>query len=85
VFSPLLKSLRLSHLIPVAAMCTMSATQASATRTPLASALILAMTASGSTDLSVLLTPLLISSYLSIYVSNLLSKKSYFHYREEEH
>jgi H+/Cl- antiporter ClcA len=79
-FSPMLNDVGFGRLVPMAVMCTMAATQSSATRTPLASALILTMTASATTELGVLLPPLLISSYLSLYVSDALSKTSYFHY-----
>ena len=85
VFAPLLNKLAGSSsgsIVSVAVMCTMAATQASATRTPLASALILAMTASRTTQLSVLLPACLVSSYVSIYVSKMLSKESYFHYKD---
>ncbi|KAL3910118.1 MAG: hypothetical protein SGARI_002278 [Bacillariaceae sp.] len=53
-FSPLFNAMGANRLLPIAVMCTMAATQASATRTPLASALILALTASASTELSVI-------------------------------
>ena len=79
----LLSKWRLGHLVPMAVMCTMAATQSSATRTPLASALILSLFASASTEVSVMLPACLISSYLSIYVSKMLSKKSYFHYHDD--
>jgi H+/Cl- antiporter ClcA len=83
-FAPLLYTFQGgSRLLPIAVMCTMAATQASATRTPLASVLILALTASASTELSVIVPACLISSYLSIFASKWLSKKSYFHYSKE--
>lgn len=84
VFAPWLAKIGHHRLVPLAVMCTMAATQASATRTPLASALILALTASPSTELSVILPACLISSYLSIYASKWLSKESYFHYHESD-
>eukprot|EP00529_Nitzschia_sp_RCC80_P015236 CAMPEP_0113490504 /NCGR_PEP_ID=MMETSP0014_2-20120614/27081_1 /TAXON_ID=2857 /ORGANISM="Nitzschia sp." /LENGTH=686 /DNA_ID=CAMNT_0000384279 /DNA_START=83 /DNA_END=2141 /DNA_ORIENTATION=- /assembly_acc=CAM_ASM_000159 len=61
--APTLSKWHLGHLIPMAVMCTMAATQSSATRTPLASALILALFASTSTEISVILPACLISSY----------------------
>eukprot|EP00529_Nitzschia_sp_RCC80_P015998 CAMPEP_0113467964 /NCGR_PEP_ID=MMETSP0014_2-20120614/15093_1 /TAXON_ID=2857 /ORGANISM="Nitzschia sp." /LENGTH=680 /DNA_ID=CAMNT_0000360303 /DNA_START=98 /DNA_END=2138 /DNA_ORIENTATION=- /assembly_acc=CAM_ASM_000159 len=61
--APTLSKWHLGHLVPMAVMCTMAATQSSATRTPLASALILALFASTSTEISVILPACLISSY----------------------
>lgn len=72
-----------SGVLPIAVMCLMSATQASATRTPLASALILSLTASSQTDLSVMLPATLVASYLSVYLSRKFSRKAYFDYDEE--
>ena len=69
-------------VLPVAVMCLMASTQASVTRTPLATALILSLTASATTELSVMLPACLVSSYLGVYVSRRLSKKSYFQYNE---
>lgn len=71
-----------AHAIPVAVMCLMVSTQASVTRTPLASALILSLTASATTELSVMLPACLVSSYLGVYLSQKLSSKSYFQYNE---
>ena len=71
-----------SSLVPVAVMCLMASTQASVTRTPLATALILSLTASATTELSVMLPACLVSSYLGVYLSRRLSRKSYFSYNE---
>lgn len=67
--------------LPVAIMSLMAATQASATRTPLGSALLLAFTASSKTDLGVMLPAALVASYTSVFVSRMLSRKAYFHYK----
>jgi H+/Cl- antiporter ClcA len=74
--------LGLQQVLPVAVMCLMAATQASVTRTPLATALILSLTASASTELSAMLPACLVSSYLGVYLSQQLSRNSYFHYNE---
>ena len=67
-------------MLPILVICTMAATQASATRTPLATALILSLMATPSTELSVMLPACLVASYGGVYVSELLSSKSYFQY-----
>lgn len=69
-------------LVPVAVFSLMAATQASVTRTPLATALILSLTASATTELSAMLPACLVSSYLGVYISREISKKSYFSYNE---
>ena len=69
-------------VLPVAVMSLMAATQASATRTPLASSLILSLTASASSELSVMLPACLVASYLSVDLSRRLSSKAYFEYGE---
>jgi H+/Cl- antiporter ClcA len=71
------------NLMPVAVFCLMAATQASVTRTPLATVFILTLSASRTTELSVMLPACLVSSYLGVYFSRELSKKSYFSYNEE--
>jgi len=71
-------------ITPVAVMCLMAATQASATRTPMATALILTLTASPSTELSVFLPACLLSSYLGVFVSQRLSRNAYFVYNEKD-
>ena len=69
-------------LVPLIVMCLMASTQAAVTRTPLATALILSLTASAKTELSVMLPGMILSSYLGVYFSRLFSKKSYFAYNE---
>lgn len=69
-------------VLPVLVICTMAATQSSVTRTPLATALILSLSASPTTELSVMLPACLIASYLGVILSQLLSKNSYFKYSE---
>uniref|UniRef100_A0A7S4JVC3 Chloride channel protein n=1 Tax=Odontella aurita TaxID=265563 RepID=A0A7S4JVC3_9STRA len=69
-----------SGVLPVAVMSLMASTQASVTRTPLATALILTLSASGGTPISVMLPACLVSSYLGVYVSQILSRQSYFSY-----
>ena len=66
--------------LPVLVICTMAATQASVTRTPLATALILSLSASAVTELSVMLPACLVASYFAVYISQLLSRNSYFKY-----
>ena len=63
-------------------MSFMSATLTSITRTPLATVLIVAMTASGVTPLSVLLPGALLASYVSVWVSERLSTNSFFSYSD---
>ena len=70
-------------LVPLIVMSLMGATQAAVTRTPLATALILSLTASAKTELSVMLPGMILSSYLGVYFSRLFSKNSYFAYNEE--
>lgn len=69
-----------SAILPVVVMCLMASTQASVTRTPLATALILSLSASATTELSVMLPACLIASYFGVWLSQLLSRKSYFKY-----
>lgn len=71
-----------SGLVPVVVMCLMASTQAAVTRTPLATALILSLSASAKTELSVMLPSMILSSYLGVYFSRVFSKKSYFAYNE---
>lgn len=70
-------------LVPLIVMCLMASTQAAVTRTPLATALILSLTASANTELSVMLPGMILSSYLGVYFSRVFSKNSYFGYNEE--
>jgi H+/Cl- antiporter ClcA len=65
---------------PLMTMSFMAATLTSITRTPLATVLILALTASGMTPLSVLLPGALLASYVSVFVSERLSSGSFFTY-----
>jgi len=71
-----------SGLVPLIVMCLMASTQAAVTRTPLATALILSLTASAKTELSTMLPGMMLASYLGVYFSRLFSKKSYFAYNE---
>jgi H+/Cl- antiporter ClcA len=63
-------------------MSFMAATLTSITRTPLATCLILALTASSITPLSVILPGALIASYISVFASEKLSKESFFEYSD---
>jgi H+/Cl- antiporter ClcA len=69
-----------SLVVPLMTMGFMAATLTSITRTPLATVLILALTASGTTPLSALLPGVLLASYVSIFVSDRLSSDSFFSY-----
>ena len=69
-----------SLLSPLMVMSFMAATLTSITRTPMATCLILAMSASGITPLSVLLPGALLASYVSVFVSEKLSRDSFFEY-----
>lgn len=71
-----------NSLVPVMVMCLMAATQASVTRTPLATVLILSLSASATTELSIMLPACLVASYTGVWVSELLSKNTYFQYSE---
>mmetsp|Transcript_36103 Transcript_36103/g.76994 ORF Transcript_36103/g.76994 Transcript_36103/m.76994 type:complete len:587 (-) Transcript_36103:29-1789(-) len=72
-----------SSLVPsLMVMSFMAATLTSITRTPLATVLILALSASGSTPLSVLLPGAALASYISVWVSDRLSRESFFSYSE---
>ncbi|CAJ1946527.1 unnamed protein product [Cylindrotheca closterium] len=72
----------ISPVVPLAVMCLMAATQASVTRTPLATVLMLSLSASAGTELSPMLPACLVSSYLGVYLSRKISKESYFQYSE---
>ena len=72
----MLTSLRLT----VQVMSLMAATQAAVTRTPLATAFMLGLSASCSAHLSVLLPPVLVAAYLGVWASQLLSKETFFPY-----
>ena len=69
-----------SLVAPLMTMSFMAATLTSITRTPLATVLILALTASGTTPLSTLLPGVLMASYVSVWVSERLSSGSFFDY-----
>ena len=69
-----------SMVSPMVVMSFMAATLTSITRTPLATCLILAMTASSITPLSIILPGGLLASYISVFVSEKLSKESFFDY-----
>lgn len=69
-----------SLLSPLVVMSFMAATLTSITRTPMATCLILAMSASGITPLSVLLPGALLASYVSVFISEKLSGDSFFEY-----
>jgi len=71
-----------SLVSPMMIMSFMCAMLTSITRTPLGSVLILAFTASGVTPLSVLLPGVLLASYVSVWVSERLSKDTFFSYFE---
>ena len=77
---PLMPVASSSLVDPLMVMSFMAATLTSITRTPLATVLILALTASGMTPLSVLLPGVLMASYVSVWVSNGLSSDSFFSY-----
>ena len=67
-------------LMPVWVMSLMAATQAAVTRTPLATAFMLGLSASYSAHLSVLLPPVLIAAYVGVWASQLLSVDTFFPY-----
>ena len=79
---PILPTASSSLVAPMMIMSFMGALLTSITRTPLASVLILAFTASGMTPLSVLLPGALMASYVSVWISERLSKDSFFSYSE---
>ena len=65
---------------PVAIMALMASTQASVTRTPLATVFMLALSSSAGTELSKMLPSVILSSYIGVWVSRYISKESYFSY-----
>ena len=77
---PLIPAASSSLVSPLMVMSLMAATLTSITRTPLATVLILALSASGMTQLSLLLPGVLMASYVSVWVSNRLSSDSFFSY-----
>ncbi|KAK1740415.1 CLC voltage-gated chloride channel [Skeletonema marinoi] len=64
----------------VAIMALMASTQASVTRTPLATVLMLTLSASPGTELSKILPCVILSSYIGVFCSRYISKESYFTY-----
>lgn len=72
-----------SLVVPMMTMSFMAATLTSITRTPLSTVLILALTASSMTSLSVLLPGVFFASYLSVWVSEILSSDTFFNYSSE--
>ncbi len=64
----------------LAVMALMASTQASVTRTPLATVLMLTLSASPDTELSKMLPCVILSSYMGVFSSRYLSKESYFAY-----
>lgn len=69
-----------SLVSPMTVMSFMAATLTSITRTPIATCLILAMTASSITPLSIILPGALLASYTSVLVSDMFSRESFFDY-----
>ena len=59
-------------LTPVWVMSLMAATQASVTRTPMATVFMLGLSAAASAELSVLLPPVIIASYVGVWAARLL-------------
>ena len=55
-------------------------TQASVTRTPLATVFMLGLSASCSAHLSVLLPPVIVAAYVGVWASQRLSKRTFFPY-----
>ena len=70
-------------LLPVLVMSLMAATQASVTRTPLASALMLGLSAVAFTEVSLLLPPVIIAAYVGVWTSQMISKSTFFNYKQE--
>lgn len=68
---------------PVAVMSLMASTQASVTRTPLATVFMLALSSSSATEISKMLPAVIISSYVGVWFSRYLSKESYFTYSDQ--
>jgi len=67
-------------LMPVWVMSLMAATQASVTRTPLATIFMLGLSAAASAELAVLMPPVIIASYVGVWASRLLSTETFFPY-----
>ena len=73
-----------ASLMPVWVMSLMAATQASVTRTPLATVFMLGLSASASSQLSVLLPPVIVASYVGVWASRALSKATFFPYTRDD-
>lgn len=73
-----------ASLMPVWVMSLMAATQASVTRTPLATVFMLGLSASASSQLSVLLPPVIIASYTGVWFSSVLSTQTFFTYKRAD-
>lgn len=69
-----------THVAPTVIMGLMAATQASVTRTPLATIFMLALSAAPTTPLSAMLPSVILSSYIGVWFSRYLSRDSYFDY-----
>jgi len=65
---------------PVAIMALMASTQASVTRTPLATVFMLALSSSAGTELSKMLPSVILSSYIGVWASRYITEESYFSY-----
>ena len=76
----LLSSSLPAAVAPVAVMSLMASTQASVTRTPLATVFMLALSSSSATELSKMLPAVILSSYIGVWFSRFLSTESYFNY-----
>ena len=73
-------SLLPAALLPVWVMSLMASTQASVTRTPLATIFMLGLSAAASAHLSVLLPPVIIAAYVGVWTSRLLGEATFFPY-----
>ena len=67
-------------LLPVWVMSLMASTQASVTRTPLATVFMLGLSAAASAHLSVLLPPVIMAAYIGVWASRLIGKATFFPY-----
>ena len=69
-----------SALMPVWVMSLMASTQASVTRTPLATVFMLGLSASASAQVSTMLPPVIIAAYVGVWVSRAISEATFFPY-----
>ena len=67
-------------VLPALVMCSMAAVQAAVTRTPLSTALMLALSAAPRTDLGSLLPLCIVSSYSAVWTAQLLRLPAFFNY-----